>query len=214
MKLNKIDMAILALGVLLVITVPITLGGKEILTKKQTDSIRDDIIQGTLSDELASKITITGSGFYKPYQSISELVDDSDLVVQGTVVDQFIVSIDGELEGVIPEVWTYSEISVNNCYLGNSEDIIYVAQYGGTKDGLTYTSTNDPLLEKGDVAILFLKNISKSNFITIGGPQGRFVLQNDKVYSIAEIKPDLVGSYSNLKTKGMSLTEFIDLIKR
>jgi len=213
MKLTKIDTALLGLGVLLIITVPISLGWQDVLTKEQAASIIDDTIQGTLSEDLASRITIIGSGFYKPYQSISELVDDSDLVVQGTVADQFIVTVDGELEGVISEVWTYSEVVVNNHYLGTSEDKICVAQYGGTRDGLTYISMNDPLLENGDTVILFLTKTPNGIFITIGGSQGRFVIQKGKVYSIAEVKPNAVGSYDDLKTNGMSLTEFIDLIK-
>ena len=67
---------------------------------------------------------------------------------------------------------------------------VWVHQTGGlTSLGETYMPYSDPLMQVGDELILFLKERIREpdTYWVVGGPQGRFVVQGGRVYSIGEL---------------------------
>ncbi len=67
---------------------------------------------------------------------------------------------------------------------------VWIHQTGGlTPLGATYMPFSDPLMQVGDVLILFLHqfNWAPDEYYIARGPQGRFVVQGGRVYSIGEL---------------------------
>lgn len=71
-------------------------------------------------------------------------------------------------------------------------DHITVHQTGGVRPGGAIEEVcSDPLLETGTRYLLFLKYSKETGrYFVAGGPQGRFVVQEDKVIPLSDVYPD------------------------
>ena len=67
---------------------------------------------------------------------------------------------------------------------------------------------SDPLLIKETYMVLFLKEYAPNKYYIMGGPQGRFCIQNNKVYSVGEIYSDASSTTKELHTNGVPTTQF------
>jgi len=134
------------------------------------------------------------------YESIGRLVDDADLVLMGTVTGVVGTSEEvGEPMGdAIPLiVSTHYSISVNQIFRRSiaSADEIIVTQTGGSAGDRIYETADDPLFAVGDTYLMFVReggvdSIYDNQFVVLGGPQGRMVVEDDKVWSLSEVYAD------------------------
>ena len=70
----------------------------------------------------------------------------------------------------------------------------------------------DHPMQAGERYILFLTfNQITSSYVPVGGPQGRFLITDDRVYSLDSKYPDL--AYINVKMDGEPLDDFVSQIR-
>ena len=71
---------------------------------------------------------------------------------------------------------------------------------------------DDPLFKPGEEYILFLQEYETGKYFVLGGPQGRFKIINDKIFSMNRILPDKVLLDSGLDTDNIDKENFIDSV--
>ena len=144
------------------------------------------------------------------YSDIKELTETADLVVQGTVTSS--VSYIWRLPYDAPgnwEIFTNYTFAVERILKGEiKQEEIIIDQTGGKIGRNIRYIDDDPLLPEGAKMILFLREYAPNNCCILGGPQGRFHVLKNKVYSIGEIYPDAAMSTERLYTGGKKLKQF------
>ena len=191
---------LLALGALLLIVSTLGLG----------------IQQLTKPPALTSNIQYMLVGWAVGYRSIEDMAQASevDVIARGVIKDV-------EYEG-------FGITTAKSKYLFKPHWIIkglstarpvWIHQTGGlTPLGETYMPLGDPLMQVGDELILFLheRTSEPDTYWVAGGPQGRFVVQGGRVYSIGEVyessnehvQRDLSMMTKQLHTGGIRETDF------
>lgn len=121
------------------------------------------------------------------YEDIKELSEDSDIIIKGYVVSsENILDLLGNL--CTPMAFTDYKIQVTQVIKGDiKEKEVIVRQTGGTYVGVKQEISDDPLMQKGTTMILFLKEFDYNQYYITGGPQGRYEVHNNKIYSIGEV---------------------------
>ncbi|MBN1683691.1 hypothetical protein JW865_09090 [Candidatus Bathyarchaeota archaeon] len=150
----------------------------------------------------------------KKYTSLKDLYNDSYVVIIGEVLSTNYRNILVK-SNVTSVPFTDFVIKINSVLKGFvSNDTIVVSQTGGLLNDVLFMIRDDPLMQNGDKVILFLNKEEKygSHFI-LGGPQGRFVILNDHVFSIGELQPQTDSITKSLWTKGITLDDFTDDIR-
>jgi hypothetical protein len=118
--------------------------------------------------------------------SVDELTLLSDVIVVGTVTDMASFWQDRN-------IYTDVTVSVEQTVKGEPPGTeITVRQLGGTVGDITAVVTELPDFAVGERAVLFLRQRKAATFDVVGGFQGKFPVQNDKVF--------LEGSYVPLST--------------
>ena len=143
------------------------------------------------------------------YATIAEITKDADLIVVASVN-----SIVGTKE-VGPElITTQFELTVDDVIKGSSPSgsKIIIQQTGGTVGEKSIRVSDDPLLQNDIKYILFLREFEPQKYVIVGGPQGRFIVQNGKVYSmIVVVSPKDKAGLGVIA--GMDFSKFITAIK-
>jgi hypothetical protein len=136
---------------------------------------------------------------WEAYQTLGSLKSNASAIVIGQVV-----SIKDTISGSIP--YTDFVVSVSQSVKGNivpTSDVI-VRQLGNS----TVSVEGEHLMNVGDKVILFLTNSPAPGVMYIvGGPQGRFTLQNGNVNSLDGTYPD--DAWIHVKFHNLSLSDFI-----
>lgn len=117
-----------------------------------------------------NKMEVLVSGDYPEYLSIDEIAQNSDLIIEGTVIDERVEEIDNLIHPndtddpkinpggeVLPSknVYTVHIIQVNNSFKGIYDgDTIEVRQIGGEKE--IWIEEDVVKLEKGETYVLFI----------------------------------------------------------
>ena len=144
------------------------------------------------------------------YNNITEMSGDSDLIINGYVTESKII---GDINGH-ELLFTDYTIKVTDVYKGKlSVNEIVVKQTGANVYGLKRQIQEDPLMTKDVTMILFLKEYEKNKYFIIGGPQGRFEIHDDKIYSLGEIHASVEIMTKHLVTQGISIEELELIIK-
>lgn len=148
------------------------------------------------------------------YHNFSELKEESDLVIVGTVKESKVWSLELDEPQFSPLLKTDFIVEIERVILGETKDLsITIVMTGGTIDDETTIIRGYPLLEIGEESIFFLKQTDTGRYIISGGPTGRYIIEEGKVYSLgeknAEAKPY---SPADLVTKGMPLEDFVSMI--
>ena len=143
------------------------------------------------------------------YDTISEIYEESDLVIRGTIRDSFqLFSLDPKK---ISRIKTTQFIGVKSIIKGECAPSIYINQEGGRYHLFKVTELDDyPLYRMGEEYILFLRKIGDNKYISLGSPQGSYKVIDGKVYSVLEIV-NMVGD-PELSTNGTEVNLFMDLI--
>jgi hypothetical protein len=149
----------------------------------------------------------------KRYSSISNLASDDevDLIIVGSIIGSEEYK-EYALNGPGWFMQTNFTVQISSLLHGSIDsETIHVHQTGGHRDNVLLMFEEDPLMKKGDKCVLFLHEIDKGNYYVVGGSQGRFPIEHNKVYSLGEIVDnDAVSRMTeNLKTKGMTIEQFI-----
>jgi len=134
----------------------------------------------------------------KGYGSLRELVEDSDVVVLGEVINSF-VSINTYGPWATKYVHTVYEFRVERVILAEvkANEVLTLNHTGGIVNGAPrQVIREDPPLNVGERLILFLvrARYSDSDYLHptqyfILGPWGRFVVVSERVYSLGSIFP-------------------------
>lgn len=133
------------------------------------------------------------ASFAKGYGDLHSLKVGADLVVVGRVGSLLRTTSTPSRAGAPTAGLIFSDYAfqVQQVLSGTlSGATITVHQTGGTANGRTLELDNDPLLQVGQEDILFLHHDPATNtYYVIGGPQGRFVVINGLVSSLARAYP-------------------------
>jgi hypothetical protein len=63
---------------------------------------------------------------------------------------------------------------------------LQLRQTGGMREGVVYPIEGDPLVERGQDYVVFLKEVAPTAYRIVGGPSGRFVVEGDTVVPVAK----------------------------
>jgi hypothetical protein len=102
------------------------------------------------------------------------------------------------------------EIRLTDIELAIGKVIIGEVQAGSSVTVQLVTSGEDAdhLMQPGERYLLFLTfNRITSSYVPVGGPQGRFVIVDERAYSLDRIDPNL--DYINVKMDGMPLDDLV-----
>jgi hypothetical protein len=149
----------------------------------------------------------------KGYAGIENLSAEADLIAVGTVKN--IVGVTGDVVGEdrwgsIILYFTDFAFSVERVLKGPQvirEVIIH--QTGAVGE---YEIRDDPLLERGDKYVLFLHEYETGKYYILGGPQGRFQIIENKVFSMNNILPVIISLHPGLDVKGVEEANFLESV--
>jgi hypothetical protein len=173
-------------------------------------------LEANTTTDVDTDIKYMSASWPKRYSSISELANDDrvDLIISGTVVD----SQEYQKYAKNGPGWymkTNYTISINSIHYGKfDEKVIQVHQTGGHREDVLIMFIEDPLMAIDDEYVLFLHKYTSDEYYVVGGPQGRFVINDELIYSLGEFtKNDEVSSLThNLDTGGVKIDKFVSLL--
>lgn len=156
------------------------------------------------------KQTLFASWHYG-YCGVGELSANSDVIAK--------VKITGSKIGpdIAPELMsTIFTAKVEELIYGSNEKEIDIFMTGGIdhEQKRILEIHDDPLMNIGDEFMVFAQKNEDGTYTILGGPQGRFVIDNDCVYSLTEYNSgDSAEGINVLSTGGGNLNDFIEEIK-
>lgn len=128
---------------------------------------------------------VTGS-WEKRYASLRELTADSELIAIVTVQERT-----AGKEDALPS--TLFTVKIHTLLWGAPlTDTFTVAMTGGEKDGVLIQVTDDPLMEKEEMYLLFCTENTDGTFRVLGGPQGRFRYQDGSLTPVYKPAIDIL----------------------
>jgi len=161
---------------------------------------------------IAATITSSQTGVKNPstsvswahyYRDLKELTMQSDIIVVGKVVAARHFT-----DGNPPLAFNDYSFQVERVLKGAVNGAITVRQTAGVED--------DPAFELEDRLVLFLHDCTPDGitgvYYTLGGPQGRFIVNNGMVFSVSEVYPS-INTASHLNVYGQSENQFIDMVQ-
>lgn len=140
---------------------------------------------------------------YVDYPNLKTLTNSSDSVVVGKVVE--IKGTHGHAAAENIPVTDFA-VTVDLALKGSLQrgDTITVQQLGGNNA----IAEADRLMKVGEEYVLFLGYTPDMQVYTaLGGPQGKFMIQNQKVYSMDNFDPE--ASFVNTKVKDRAISDFL-----
>ena len=141
----------------------------------------------------------------KIYHSFTDLKHDADLVVQGTVTR--VLQTTAPTSGTPPSTdfqFTVSRVLQDPAH--RLQGTTLTLHQTGAKVGNTlYQIDDDPLFQVGEQHILFLHEYQPGDYFVLGGPSGRFVIQNGAVKPI---------NNEGVSYAGGSLNSFLTQVQR
>jgi|SRR5690554_368845 len=98
-----------------------------------------------------SLFATTASATVMKYADVEQLIEISDIIVQGTVAEQKVYF--DQAQG---RVVTDTTFKIERKFLGKVEQTVTIQQWRGTHKGITSEIPGDPNFEKGEEVIIFL----------------------------------------------------------
>lgn len=155
---------------------------------------------------------LTFASWAEGYGSIQEMSSASALVVVGRVEGS--KQEERQMSGG-PLPFTDFEVVVDRTLKGGlaAGAHITVHQTGGIQpDGSTMEIFDDPLFATGSQYLLFLKrDQATGRYFVAGGPEGRFVVDGERVVPLSEVYPDR--RIESVPTGGASLGEIAAAVR-
>ncbi len=129
----------------------------------------------------AQKTVVSHPSYATSYASLEEMSDSADIIVHGVVTG----TAPGEPIGdIVTSTYTFA---VDNWIKGDSTNgnTVTIFQTGGVKDDVTYIAEDDPLMQVGEEAILYLAEGDPGVFHTVAGPTGRLEVEGGQVRKLS-----------------------------
>lgn len=142
------------------------------------------------------------------YDSLTPMSRDAELVVVATVSKAHDVVTDsrkaGDVTAILP--FTDFDLQIEEILKGSSpSSAIRVHQTGGQVGNTLFEVHDDPLFEIGATYLLFLRSGVPGQFYVLAGPDGRMVVDSDRVYSLSVTHPN--AGIDDLAIDGQPLAE-------
>lgn len=157
---------------------------------------------------------ITEVSWAEYYTDIGELCDAADLIAVGEI--SRVISESGEKVaearwGGVLLYTTDFAFGIEQVLKGEGAEEIILHQTGAA--GKQEVS-DDPLFEQGERCVLFLREYEAGKYCVLGGPQGRFEIIDDEVFSMNRILPDeAIWLSAELDFDGVDLESFISSVE-
>lgn len=155
------------------------------------------------------KISMSASWSYN-YGNVEELFKSSDIIA--------LVKITGLESAPLNGMnFTIFDAKVEQLIAGADEEKIKIYMTGGIDDAQKkiYELDDDPLMQINDEFLIFAHQNQDGTYTILSGPQGRFEIKDNRVYSLNEsndqVKKADVGS--NIKVSGENKEEFFKAVK-
>jgi len=130
-----------------------------------------------------AKTVTYGASWAITYNDLKSLKQAADLGVIGAITKASAVTTDQSKHVFTDFVFTVKTTLLDPGRRLSGASII-VHQTGGVVGSTLYQMEDDPLFEIGEQAVLFLHEYSPGHYFVVGGPSGRFVVQNGVVSPI------------------------------
>lgn len=157
------------------------------------------------------KISLSASWSYN-YASVEELSGSSDLIAVISIKEAVA---DDDFSGVNVLMTKYTA-TVKELIYGDDSEEIQIVMTGGIdhKEKKIYEITDDPLMNEGDEFLVFAKKNKSGTYTILSGSQGRFLIENNKVYSLNIANEQVKNSnkYSNIVVDGTEKDRFLDTV--
>ncbi|TES84429.1 MAG: hypothetical protein E3J92_01340 [Dehalococcoidia bacterium] len=152
---------------------------------------------------------ITNVSWAEYYVDIGELCDAADLIAVGEISG--VISESGEKVaearwGGVLLYTTDFAFEIEQVLKGEGVEEILLHQTGAAGK---QEISDDPLFEQGERCVLFLREYEAGKYCVLGGPQGRFMIIDDEVFSMNRILPDEAMISPDLDFDGVDLESFI-----
>ncbi|GHO51965.1 hypothetical protein [Ktedonobacter robiniae] len=150
-------------------------------------SASDQTSATTTSSNTTPQIVHLDMSWSKNYHTLKDLKQDAGVAVHGTITRIINQEVDSAGIPYTNFEFTVSHIAhdpakslTKNAVVGGATRIT-IHQTGGVVNNTHYESSDDPLFQVGEQYILFLKEYKPGFYYVIGGPTGRFKVQNGAV---------------------------------
>lgn len=149
----------------------------------------------------------------KGYEGIEDLSGEADLIAVGTAKE--IVEVTDEVVGAArwgPIIFYFTDFAFSvEQVLKGPQDIreVIIHQTGAAGEE---EIRDDPLLECGDKYVLFLHEYETGKYYILGGPQGRFQIIENEVFSMNNILPGIISLHPGLDIKGVEKAKFLESV--
>lgn len=127
-----------------------------------------------------AKTVTYGASWAITYNDLKSLKQAADLGVVGTITRASAVATD-QSDLVFTDFVFTIKTALSDPGRRLTGASIIVHQTGGIVGSTLYQMEDDPLFEIGEQAVLFLHEYSPGHYFVVGGPTGRFVVQNGMV---------------------------------
>jgi hypothetical protein len=143
------------------------------------------------------------------YGDVPSLRADADLVALGEIIG--CPSAESHQTAVGAVYFTDFSFQIESVLYGAaSQSAIVIHQTGGIVGGGTVEFMDDPLMQPGDQYVLFLREARPGLYYVLGGPQGRFVVHDERVSSLSDIYSER--NIFDLRIKDMPLGAFVEQV--
>ena len=179
-----------------------------IILSAATSCATDDEVDGQ------ALYTTSTTSWAMSYNNMDELCSDSyvDIIAFGEI--DRIISVESEMlwpERNIYMYFTDFAFKIDRILKGKAVEEVVVHQTGA-EDGKMEIS-DDPLFKTGERYILFLHEYETGRYSVAGGPDGRFKVVGDKIYSMNYfLTPADISLPEGLDVNGMLKDDFVESI--
>jgi len=111
-----------------------------------------------------------------PQLSSSQLVEQSDTAITGTVVRTW-----SEWDAPHKFIWTRSEIQVRSTHKGAPGKTVVVNELGGIAEGKGMQVAGSVRYTPGEQVLVFLKNYPGTGYRTLGWGQGKYTVDSNGI---------------------------------
>ena len=142
------------------------------------------------------------------YRDVEELTENSDYIAIVNVKES-----ESFYYEILPK--TLYTVETTQSIYGETDDVQLVFT-GGVFEDKTVELSDDPLMSIGDSLLAFARKNDDGTYTVLSGPQGRFVIEDDCVYSLNAVDKQLRSANrlsSNIMVDGVPLDDFISSVE-
>lgn len=159
------------------------------------------------------KVELSASWSYN-YADVADLARNSDLIALVSIQEP---EKDGSYK-ISSIRMTQFPAAVVERYYGEEEQEIKIVMTGGIDESekKIYEIADDPLMKAEEEYLIFARKNEDGTYTILGGPQGRFVLEDGKVYSlnVANEQVKKADPNASFRVDGVEKADFLEEIAK